>query len=138
MFNTSSLYIYAKKLVLQYIYTLIHTYLLILYKDRGRRDTISLLLNLGTRQKCVVNFTPWPLFPWDKKTQYPLNAGLGGSQSYSGHFVEKKYLQALPRFSHELSSPQHSHCTNYTTLAPQESKMILYSKKLLNGDKMER
>ena len=121
-----------------YIFLAPSVYLLIWYKDRGRMDTISLLLNLGTQQKCVVNFTPWPHFPPGKNAKYPLNGGLGGSQSHSGHFVEEKNLQVLPWFSPKLSSPKHSHYANYTTLAPWESKMILYSKKLLHGDKMER
>jgi hypothetical protein len=32
-------------------------------EGQGEKRYISLLRNLGTEQKCVVNFTPWPLFP---------------------------------------------------------------------------
>jgi len=33
----------------------------------------------------VVSFTPWPLYPQGKGTQYPLDRRLGEPQSRSGH-----------------------------------------------------
>jgi hypothetical protein len=39
------------------------------------------ILNLSTRWRWVVSFTPQPLYLWRKKCQYPLCRRLGGPQS---------------------------------------------------------
>ena len=106
------LYICKKLVLQQYIYMLIHTYLLIWYKDRGRRDTISLLLNLGTQQKCVVNFTPWPLFP-SKKISVPTECWVGCVPEPFWSFCGREKSA-----SHDsaLNYPAHSIVTIPTTL----------------------
>jgi hypothetical protein len=40
-----------------------HVYAMQAY--RGSRGVAPLILNLGSRWRWVVNFTPWPLYPWE-------------------------------------------------------------------------
>jgi hypothetical protein len=56
-----------------------------LYGDGGKAPRI---LNLGNSWKWVVSLTLRPLYPWGKKTWYPLDGRLGGPQSFSG-FLHK-------------------------------------------------
>jgi hypothetical protein len=51
----------------------------------------STILDLGTRWRWVVSFTPQPLYP-----QYPLDGRLGGPQIQSGCCGEEKNLLLLP------------------------------------------
>jgi hypothetical protein len=44
----------------------------------------------------VVNFKPPPLYLWNKNHQYPLNRGLGGTQSRSGRGGEGKKSHQCP------------------------------------------
>lgn len=53
---------------------------------------VPLILNFGTRRKCVVNFVPQPLYLRDKNIRHPVIIRLGESQSYSGRFGEQKDL----------------------------------------------
>jgi hypothetical protein len=48
------------------------------------------ILNLGTRWRWVVSFTPQPLYPQGKSPWYPLDKRLGGPQSRSGRGGEGK------------------------------------------------
>jgi len=41
------------------------------------------ILDLGTRRRLVVSFTPRPIYPHGKSLWYPLNMRLGGPQSRS-------------------------------------------------------
>jgi hypothetical protein len=52
---------------------------------RGSADIATTILNLVTRRKLVVNFTPQPFYPGGKRSQYPLDRRLIGPQSRSGH-----------------------------------------------------
>jgi hypothetical protein len=56
----------------------------------GSGSVVPYILDLGTRWKLVVNFTPRPLYPPGKSPWYPLYRRLGGPQSRSGHCA--KYL----------------------------------------------
>jgi len=62
------------------------------------------ILDLGTRWKWVVSFTPRPLCPRWKNSRYSLDRRLGGFQSRSGCGGEKK-SQPLPGIQTLLSSP---------------------------------
>jgi len=53
------------------------------------------ILNLGTRWRWVVSFTPQPLYPWGKSPWYPLDRRLGGPYSQSGRGGEEKKKYAL-------------------------------------------
>jgi hypothetical protein len=53
---------------------------------------ISTVLDLGTRQRRVVSFTPRPLYPWGKSPRYPLGRRLGGLLKQYGHYGEEKSL----------------------------------------------
>jgi hypothetical protein len=55
---------------------------------RGGRVSAPVILNLGTRYRWVVNFTPQPLFT-RKEPQYPLKRRLGGPQNWSGLGIMK-------------------------------------------------
>jgi hypothetical protein len=57
------------------------------------------ILDLGTRLKWVVSFTPRSLYPQGKSTWYPLDRGLGVLQSRSGNGGEKKNSQPLSGFN---------------------------------------
>jgi hypothetical protein len=50
------------------------------------------ILDLGTRWRWVVNFTPQPLYPQGKipPPRYPLDRSLGGPQSRSGRSGEER------------------------------------------------
>jgi hypothetical protein len=63
---------------------------------RRRRDMVPLILNLGTRWRCVVNFTPRPLYPREKNSIYCTYRRLFEPQNWSGYFEEKKILLTLP------------------------------------------
>jgi hypothetical protein len=53
------------------------------------------ILDLGTRWRWVVIFTPRPLYPQGKSSWYPLDRRLGGAQSRSGRDDEEKNSQSL-------------------------------------------
>jgi hypothetical protein len=55
----------------------------------GKRSIAPRILDLGTRWRWVVSFTPRPLYPQGKRLRYPLDMRLGGPQSRSGHDGEE-------------------------------------------------
>jgi hypothetical protein len=54
------------------------------------------ILNPCTRWRWVVTFTPRPFYPQGKSPRCPLDRGLGGPQSRSGHGGEEKNFQPPP------------------------------------------
>jgi hypothetical protein len=54
------------------------------------------ILELGTRWRWVISFTPRPLYPQGRSPWYPLDRMLGGPQSRSGRGGEEKNSQPLP------------------------------------------
>jgi hypothetical protein len=54
-----------------------------------------IILNLGARWKCVVRFTPLPLYLRGNSHRYPPYRRLGGFQSRSGRYREEKSLFPL-------------------------------------------
>jgi len=50
----------------------------------GSGGIAPLILDLGTRWRWVVSFTPRPLYPQEKSPWYPLDRSLCGLQSRSG------------------------------------------------------
>jgi hypothetical protein len=62
------------------------------------------ILDLGTRWRWEVSFTPWPLYPHGKNPQYPFDRRLGGPQSKSGQSGEEKNYQPLPGIEPPSSS----------------------------------
>jgi hypothetical protein len=53
-------------------------------------------LDLGTRWRLAVSFTPRSLYPQRKSPCYPLDRRLGGPQSRSGRGGEEKNSHPLP------------------------------------------
>jgi hypothetical protein len=62
------------------------------------------ILDLGTRLRWVVNFTPRLLYPQGKSPRYPLDRRLGGPQSRSRRGVEEENSQHLPEIEPRSSS----------------------------------
>jgi hypothetical protein len=54
------------------------------------------ILNLGTRWRWVVGFTPRPLYPQGKSPRYPLDRRLGGTRAVLGAVDEEKNSLPLP------------------------------------------
>jgi hypothetical protein len=54
------------------------------------------ILDLGTKWKWVVSFTPRPFYPQGKSPKYALDRRLGGPQRRSGRGGEEKNSQPLP------------------------------------------
>jgi hypothetical protein len=54
------------------------------------------ILDLGTRWRLVVSFTPRPLYPQEKNAWYPLYRRLGGPQSRSGRGSDEIISCPLP------------------------------------------
>jgi hypothetical protein len=54
------------------------------------------ILDLGTRWRWVVSFTPRPLYPQGKSPRYPLDRRLGEPQSRSGRGGEEKNPRQPP------------------------------------------
>jgi hypothetical protein len=64
-----------------------------------------LILDLGTKWRWVVSFTPRPLYPQGKSPWYPLYKRLVGPQSRSGRRGGDKNSQALPRLKPPIIHP---------------------------------
>jgi hypothetical protein len=81
----------------------------------GSGHTAPWILDLGTRWRWVVSFTPRPLYPYGKSPWYPLIRGLGGPQSRSGKGGEEKNSQPLPGLEPPIIQPVAPHriVTNY-------------------------
>jgi hypothetical protein len=52
----------------------------------------SVIIDLGTRWRWVVSFTPRPLYPWGNSPTCPLYRRLDGPQNRSGSYEEEKNL----------------------------------------------
>jgi hypothetical protein len=63
------------------------------------------ILDLDTRWRLVVSFTPHPLYPHGNSLLYPLDRRLGGLQSRSGRCGEDKNSQPLPRQEPPIIQP---------------------------------
>jgi hypothetical protein len=61
-----------------------------LWRHMGGRRYSSTILGLRTRWRCVVGFTPLPLYPAVKNPRCPFDMRVDGSQSQSGRCEEKK------------------------------------------------
>jgi len=53
------------------------------------------ILNLGTRWRWVVSFTPWPLYSLGKSPRYPLGRRLCGQQSPCSRVAKRKISAPL-------------------------------------------
>jgi hypothetical protein len=69
------------------------------------------ILDLSTRQKQVVSFTPWPLYPQRKSPWYPLDRRLGGPHSWSGHGGEGINSYPLSGPEPPITQPTAQHYT---------------------------
>jgi hypothetical protein len=62
----------------------------------GSGGIVPRILELGTRWRWVVSFTPRPLYPQVKSPWYPSDRRLGGPRSRSGRGSEEKNSQLPP------------------------------------------
>jgi hypothetical protein len=67
---------------------------------RGNGSMAPLILDLGSRRRWVVNFTPQEMNP-----QCTMNRKLGWIHSQSGHFAEEKNLLLLPGIEPQIILP---------------------------------
>jgi hypothetical protein len=63
----------------------------------------------------MVSFTPRPLYPQEKSLWYPLDRGLSGPRSRSGHCGEEKNSHPLSGLEPPISQPV---AQRYTTELP--------------------
>jgi len=79
-------------------------------------------LDLGTRWRWMVSFTPRPFYPQRKSPWYPLDRRLGGAQNRSGRCGKEKDSQApiiqpiAQRYTTELSQLLCSNIKKWTIL----------------------
>jgi hypothetical protein len=74
------------------------------------------ILNLGTRWRCLVSFTPRSLYPQGKSPWYPLDRRLDGPQSRSGRGGEEENSLRLPALEPPIIQTV---AQRYTTELPQ-------------------
>jgi hypothetical protein len=77
----------------------------------GSGSTAPSILDLGTRWRWVVRFTPQPLYPQGKYPWYALDRRLSGTQSRSGCGGEEKNSQLLPGLEPPIIQPATQRCT---------------------------
>jgi hypothetical protein len=87
------------------------------------RGIAARILDLSTRWRWVVSFTPRPLYPQGKSPWYPLVMQLSGPQSRSGHRGEEKNSQPLSGLKPLIIQPVTQHYT--TELSWLLRKLIL-------------
>lgn len=63
---------------------------------KDSRGTVPLILQIGARCRCAVNFKPTRFDP-RKESRYAMNTRLGGPQNRSGHLWAEIHLLPLPR-----------------------------------------
>jgi hypothetical protein len=63
------------------------------------------IIDIGSRWRWVVSFTPRPLYPQGKSPLYPLDRRLGGPQSRSGRGGEEKNSQHIPGLEPPIIQP---------------------------------
>jgi hypothetical protein len=94
----------------------------------GSGDTAPRILDLGTRWRWVVSFTPRLLYPQGKSPwQQPLDRRLGGPQSRSGRGGEEKNSQPLPGLKPLIIQPAAQRCTTELSRLVIHVQQRLYS-----------
>jgi hypothetical protein len=71
----------------------------------GSGDIAPHILDLSTRWRLEVSFTPLPFYPQGESPWYPLDSRLGGPQSRYGRGGEEKNFQALSRLEPPIIQP---------------------------------
>jgi hypothetical protein len=79
------------------------------------------VLDIGTRWRWVVSFTPRPIRPQGKSPWYPLDRRLGGPHSRSGRGGEEKNSQPLPGLEPPIIQPV---AQRYTTELSQINSLF--------------
>jgi hypothetical protein len=89
-------------------------------------DIAPRILDLGTRRRWVVSFTPRPLYLPVKELLYPLDRRLGGLQSRSGRGGEEKNSQLLSGLEPPMIQPvAQRYTTELSRLCPTDDTLIL-------------
>jgi hypothetical protein len=100
----------------------------------GSGSTALRILDLGTRWRWVVSFTPRPLYPHGKRQCYPLNRRLAGFQSRSGRGSEERNSKLLPGLEPSIIQPVAQCYTSELTWLPLnewESKIYTVVDKII-------
>jgi hypothetical protein len=72
------------------------------------------ILDLGTRWRWVISFTPPPLYPQGKSPWYPLDRRMGGLQSRSVHRRKEKNSEPPPGLEPSINQPVTLNVRSYT------------------------
>jgi hypothetical protein len=75
------------------------------------------ILNLVTRWRWVVSFTPWPRYPWGKSSRYPLVRRVGEYQSRHGRGGEENNTSPCRDSKPGRPVRKPGHYTGWTTAA---------------------
>jgi hypothetical protein len=97
-------------------------------KTCGEWRYSSTILDLGTRCRWVVNFTPRPLYPRGKRPRCPLYMRLGGLQNLSGRCGVEKNL--LPSPESNPGRPARG-CADWAIPAPGLCQFRIWNSVLL-------
>jgi hypothetical protein len=84
---------------------------------RGNGGVVPYILNLSTKWRWVVSFTPRPLFSTGNSPWYPFDTRLSWPQSWSGRCGRREKIPSLPLRGIELWSSKRSHYNDWATLA---------------------
>jgi hypothetical protein len=86
-------------------------------------------LDLGTRWRWVVSFTPRPLYPQGNNIPYPLDKRLGGPQSRSGCGDEQKKTspRRVSNPDRPIVQPVASRCTDRAITDLGRSQFVTFS-----------
>jgi hypothetical protein len=95
------------------------------------------ILDLGTRWRWVVSFTPRPLYPRGNSPAYPLDRRLGGPQSRCGRGEEKNSQPLLGLEPPIIQLVAQSYTTELTRLLAQKMTLLHGVSFLFNPPAMD-
>jgi hypothetical protein len=95
------------------------------WRHIGKQRYSSTFLDLGTRWKCVVDFTPLPLYLCRKGPQYSLDRRLGGPQCWSGWCGVQKNLLPIGIQTPAIQPVDHYY-TNWVILVHLQVTEVSY------------
>jgi len=81
--------------------------------------------NTGTRRRCMVSITPWPLYSWGKCLSYSVNVRLGRPHTQSRCFLKEKKCGPYQKLKHDSSIiyplPHNHHITTTKLCYPSSA-----------------
>jgi hypothetical protein len=100
----------------------------------GKGGIAPHILDLGTRWRWMVSFTPQLLYPpQEKTTWYLLDRRLGGPQNQSGHSSEEKNSQPLLRLKPPIVQSVAQHYTTELSQLPLRKVTQMKNSSMMNN-----